>query len=176
MTIPARSAEAAAADEAAEMRLPSFEEFYEAHHRRLFVSLCLITGDRQEAEEVMQEAFVRLLERWDRLPEIKDPPGYLFRVSMNVFRNRYRRAKLTVRRTLGPGAPVDDLAAVEGRDAIVRALRALTPQQRQAAVLTWLLGYSSEEAGRMLGIRASTVRVLTTRARAAMREKADELR
>ena len=158
------------------MRLPSFEEFYEAHHRRLFVSLCLVTGDRQEAEEVMQEAFVRLLERWDRLPAMEDPSGYLFRVSMNVFRNRYRRTKLALRRTMTPGPATDDLAAVEGRDAIVRALRTLTPQQRQAAVLTWLLGYSSEEAGRMLGIRASTVRVLTARARAAMKEKADELR
>jgi RNA polymerase sigma-70 factor, ECF subfamily len=176
MTYLARSAEAAASEEAADVRLPSFEEFYEAHHRRLFVSLCLVTGDRQEAEEVMQEAFVRLLERWDRLPTIDDPSGYLFRVSMNVFRNRYRRAKLALRRTFEPGAPADDLAVVEGRDAVVRALRTLTPQQRQAAVLTWLLGYSSEEAGRMLGIRASTVRVLTSRARAAMREKADELR
>jgi RNA polymerase sigma-70 factor, ECF subfamily len=176
MTFRARSAAMARAEEAAEVQLPSFEEFYEAHHRRLFVSLCLVTGNRQEAEEVMQDAFVRLLERWDRLPTIEDPAAFLFRVSMNVFRNRYRRAKLAMRRTLAPATAADDLAVVEDRDAVVRALRGLTPQQRQAAVLTWLLGYSSEEAGRMLGIRASTVRVLTTRARAVMREKADELR
>jgi RNA polymerase sigma-70 factor, ECF subfamily len=176
MTFRAQSAAMAGAEEAAEVQLPSFEEFYEAHHRRLFVSLCLVTGNRQEAEEVMQDAFVRLLERWDRLPAMEDPAAFLFRVSMNVFRNRYRRAKLAMRRTLGPASATDDLAAVEDRDAVVRVLRGLTPQQRQAAVLTWLLGYSSEEAGRMLGIRASTVRVLTTRARATMREKADELR
>jgi DNA-directed RNA polymerase specialized sigma24 family protein len=81
MTIPARSAEAAAADEAAEMRLPSFEEFYEAHHRRLFVSLCLVTGDRQEAEEVMQEAFVRVWERWDKVGRLDAPTGYLYRAA-----------------------------------------------------------------------------------------------
>jgi RNA polymerase sigma-70 factor, ECF subfamily len=174
MTVPVGSAEGAAAE--AVVELPSFEEFYEAHRQKLFVSLCLLTGNRQEAEEVMQDAFVRILERWDRIGDVHDPSAFLFRVSMNVFRNRYRRAKLAMRRTLSAGPMTDDLAVVEDRDAVVRVLRTLTPQQRHAAVLTWILGYSSEETGKMLGIRASTVRVLTSRARASMQERADELR
>jgi len=174
MTVPVGSAEGAVPE--AEAELPSFEEFYEAHRQRLFVSLCLLTGDRQEAEEVMQDAFVRILERWDRVGDISDPGAFLFRIAMNVFRNRYRRAKLAMRRTLSPGTATDDLAVVEDRDAVIRILRTLTPQQRQAAVMTWILGYSSEEAGKMLGISASTVRVLTSRARASMQERADELR
>jgi len=172
--VPVGSAEGATHE--TEVELPSFEEFYEAHRQRLFVSLCLLTGNRQEAEEVMQDAFVRILERWDRIGDVDDLGAFLFRVSMNVFRNRYRRAKLAMRHTFSPDAATDDLAVVEGRDAAIRVLRTLTPQQRQAAVLTWILGYSSEQAGKLLGIRASTVRVLTSRARATMQERADELR
>ncbi len=152
--------------------VPSFEHFYESTSRRLFTALCLVTGDRDEAEEIAQEAFVRVFERWDRVGEVDDPTGYLFRVSMNVFRGRYRRAALAVRRALllAPRAS-DDLAAVDTHDAVVRLLRGLDPKQRAAVVLTAILDYPAEEAGRMLGIGASSVRSLTTRARAEMKAK-----
>ena len=95
---------------------------------------------------------------------------------MNVFRNRYRRAGLALRRTLAVAPADDDLSAVEDRDEIVRLLNGLIPQQRAAIVLTALLGFTSEEAGRMLGMRASTVRVLSTRARASLRQGLKEPR
>ena len=151
---------------------PSFEHFYAVTVRRLFTALCLVTGDRHEAEEITQEAFVRVFERWDRVGEFDDPTGYLFRVSMNVFRGRYRRASLAVRRALflAPKAS-DDLAVVDTHDAVVRLLRGLDPKQRAAVVLTAILDYPAEEAGELLGIGASSVRSLTTRARAQMKRK-----
>ena len=152
---------------------PSFEEFYEAHHRRLFVALCLTTGNRHEAEEVMHDTFLRILERWDRVSKLEDLDGYLYRAAMNVFRNRYRRAALAMRKAVHLAPTSDDLAAVEARDEVVRLLRSLIPQQRAAVVLTALLDYSSEEAGRMLGMKASTVRVLAARARAQMKGNAE---
>jgi RNA polymerase sigma-70 factor (ECF subfamily) len=155
--------------------VPSFERFYTASVGRLFTALCLVTGDRHEAEEITQEAFVRVFERWDRVAEFDDPTGYLFRVSMNVFRSRYRRTSLAVRRALFLAPKTtDDLAAVDTHDAVVRLLRGLDPKQRAAVVLTALLGYPAEEAGRMLGIGASSVRSLTTRARAQMKLKVVE--
>jgi RNA polymerase sigma-70 factor (ECF subfamily) len=151
---------------------PSFEEFYEATFRRLFTGLCLVTGNRHEAEEVAQESLVRVFERWDHVGVLEDPTAYLFRVSMNVFRSRYRRASLGLRRVLflAP-AQTDDLAAVETHDAVVRLLQGLDPKQRAAVLLTAILDYPAEEAGRMLGLRASSVRSLTTRARAQMKTK-----
>jgi len=150
----------------------SFEEFYEATFRRLFTALCLVTGNRHEAEEIAQDAFLRVFERWDRVGSLEDPTGYLFRVSMNVFRSRYRRALLGLRRELllAPAA-TDELVAIETEDEVVRLLRELGPKQRAAVLLTSILDYSAEEAGRMLGIRASSVRSLTTRARARMKQK-----
>lgn len=151
---------------------PSFEEFYEDTFRRLFTALCLVTGNRHEAEEVAQEAFVRVFERWDRVGVLEDPTGYLFRVSMNVFRSRFRRASLALRREILLAPPAnDDLAAIETHDEIVRLLRGIDAKQRAAVVLTSILDYSAEEAGRMLGLRASSVRSLTTRARARMKHE-----
>jgi RNA polymerase sigma-70 factor (ECF subfamily) len=151
---------------------PSFDEFFQGSFRRLFTAMCLVTGDRHEAEEIAQDAFVRVFERWDRVSIGADPTGYLFRTAMNVFRSRYRRAMLALRRglSLAPAA-TDDLGAVETRDAVVRLLQGLEPNQRAAVLLTAILDYSAEEAGQILGIRASSVRSLTTRARARMKHE-----
>jgi RNA polymerase sigma-70 factor (ECF subfamily) len=167
-----RSVPAGPAGEAAVGEAASFEEFYGATFRRLFTALCLVTGDRHEAEEVAQDAFVRVFERWDRVAGLEDPTGYLFRVSMNVFRSRYRRSSLGLRRAVLLAPPAaDDLAAVETHDEMIRLLRGLDPKQRAAVLLTAILDYSAEEAGRMLGMRASSVRSLTTRARARMKHE-----
>jgi RNA polymerase sigma-70 factor (ECF subfamily) len=167
-SVPAEPAQEADVGEMA----PSFEDFYEATFRRLFTALCLVTWNRHEAEEVAQEAFVRVFERWEHVRVLEDPTGYLFRVSMNVFRSRYRRASLGLRRALHlVPAETDDLAAVETHDEVVRLLLGLDPKQRAAVLLTAILDFSAEEAGQMLGLRASSVRSLTTRARARMKTK-----
>ena len=74
-----------------------FDAFFQRHHPRLFAALCLTTGSRHEAEEIAQDAFLKLLERWDRVTQMDDPAGYLFTTAMNLFRKRYRRAKLASR-------------------------------------------------------------------------------
>ena len=71
--------------------------------------------------------------------------------------------------------PQDDaLAVVEARDQATRLLRTLTSREREALVLTAYLGYSSDEAGRVLGIKANTVRVLSTRARASLKQTVED--
>ena len=148
---------------------PSFESFFEAEHARLYRALYLVCGDTHEAEELMQEALLRVWERWDRVREMDEPTGYLYRIAMNLFRSRVRRAARSVRAPFAARHTEDPYAAVDLRDEMVRRLRALTPRQRAALVLTELLGFPSEEAGRMLGIAAATVRALGTQARASMR-------
>ena len=147
----------------------SFEAFFEEHRSKVFGAMCLVTGNRHEAEEITQDAFLRLLERWERVSSLDDPTGFLFRTAMNVFRNRARRATLAARKALRLAPTTDDLAAIEDRDEVIRAMRHLTPNQRAALVLTGYLGYSSEEAAKTLGIRASTVRALATKGRATAR-------
>jgi RNA polymerase sigma-70 factor (ECF subfamily) len=59
-----------------------------------------VTRNRFEAEELTQEAFVRLLERWDRVSVMDDPRAYLFRTAMNAFRTSYGRALLAAKWTM----------------------------------------------------------------------------
>jgi len=88
---------------------------------------------------------------------------------MNLYRKRLRRAAVALRKATNLLPPDDALAAVETRDQATRLLRTLTPREREALVLTAYLGYSTVEAGRLLGIKANTVRVLTARARASLK-------
>lgn len=123
----------------------------------------------------MQEAFVRMWERWDKVGRLEQPTGYLYRVAMNLVRSRYRRATLALRRTVGLAPKTDDLAAVEDRLVVARALRALTPRQRAAVVLISMFGIPSEEAGRILHMEPSAVRTLAARARVSMRDEVGDL-
>ncbi len=150
---------------------PDFEDFFEDHHTALFRAMWLVTRNRHEAEEVMQDAFLRMWERWDHVGSLADPVGYLYRTAMNVFRSRARRVKAAIRLVVGQLPPDDELAKVEEREDIVRALAPLTARQRAALVLTALLGLTSQQAAEALQIKASTVRVLVARARAALRKE-----
>ena len=146
----------------------AFEEFYEVEKDGLFSALCLITGNRHEAEEITQGSFVSLWERWERVAAMESPTGYLYRTAMNGFRKRQRRAALSLRHVLKGRAPEDAFDSVDNRDVLRRGLASLTPRQRAALVVTELLDHTSEEAGEMLGIRPVTVRVLASQARAAL--------
>lgn len=163
----------ASADEARE-RTGDFDELVHAEHVRLFRALALITRDPAEAEDVMQEAFLRVWERWGRAPSLADPPGYLYRTALNIYRSRRRRGSTAVRRAIGLHPGRDELAAVEARNDVVRALRALTPRQRLSLVLIELLDYSSKEAAQLMGIKAATVRVLASQGRAALKRELGE--
>ena len=151
-----------------------FEEFFELQNARLFGALSVMTGDRFEAEEVMQDSFLRIWERWDRISAMDDPVGFLYRTAMNLYRKRLRRAAVAVRKAANLAPEGDALDTVETRDEAVRLLRTLTPREREAIVLTAYLGYSTEEAGNLLGIKANTVRVLTMRARNSLRQTVEE--
>jgi RNA polymerase sigma-70 factor (ECF subfamily) len=153
----------------AEQAAPSFEGFFEREHVRLYRVLFAITGDRLEAEDISQEAFLRLWERWDRVGRMEDPAGYLHRTAINVFRDRLRRVKLSLRRALH-AAPADEgFEAVDAMSVAASVLRNLAPRQRAAIVLTEALGFTADEAGSLLGIKGSTVRALHAQARASLR-------
>jgi RNA polymerase sigma-70 factor (ECF subfamily) len=155
----------------------SFEDFFYLEQERLLRLLWMVTGSLQEAEDIVQDAFLRVWERWPKVSAMESLTGYLHHAAMNIFRNRYRRARLGLRKAIGADPPVDAFGSAEDRISVSNALRSLTAKQRAALVLTDLLGYPADEAGRMLAVRGSTVRSLSSRARAALRdakELADE--
>ena len=148
----------------------SFEEIFLDVHDRLYRALYFITGSSADAEELMQDAFLKLWERWDRLDTIDDPVAYLFRVALNGVRMRARRARVAARKILPAASARDPFDDVDVRDDVRRMLRGIPPRQRTAIVLTEIFGYSSEQAARIMGIQPTTVRVLASQGRAALRE------
>ena len=155
---------------AAEERAPrDFAAFFAEEHRGLFKALYFVTGNRADAAELMQEAFLKLWERWDRIERIDDPTGYLFRVALNGFRKRARAAVRATRRQVPVASSTDPFDEVDLREDVRRMLLDLSPRQRAALVLLDMYGYGSEEAARIMGIRPSTVRALATQGRAVLR-------
>jgi RNA polymerase sigma factor (sigma-70 family) len=148
-----------------------FDDFFREEHERLFKSLYFVTGSRADAEELMQDAFLRLWERWDRIDTIDDPTGYLFRVALNGFRMRRRRAATAIRRAVPVPEIRDVFREAEMRADVRTLLLGCTPRQRAALVLVDLLGYPSEQAARILHVRPSTVRVLVSKGRRALQAR-----
>ena len=147
----------------------AFEAFFDAEALTLFRRMCLVTGNSHEAEEVVQDAFLAVLERWDRVRAMDDPTGYLYRTAFNRWKRLSRMAGRQIRELSRIAPSIDEFDAVDDRYEIDRGLATLTPRQRAALVLTDVLGYSSREAAKMLGVRDVTVRALASQGRAKMR-------
>jgi RNA polymerase sigma-70 factor (ECF subfamily) len=154
--------------------LPSFESFFDREAQTLFRRLYAVTGDASEAEEIMQDAFLALWERWERVGAMEDPTGYLYRASMNIFRKRGRRAALAVRKRLALAPDPVPFADIDEQQDVVAALRNLSPKQRAAIVLLDVMDYTSEDAGKALGVSAGTVRGVASRARETLRRQMGE--
>ena len=154
---------------AAEQAPPDFAAFFAEEHAGLFKALFFVTGNRADAAELMQEAFLKLWERWDMVDRIDDPTAYLFRVALNGSRMRARAARRAGRRLIPVERDRDPFDEIELRQDVRTLLLDLAPRQRAALLLLDMYGYGSEEAARMMGIRPSTVRALATQGRAVLR-------
>ena len=152
----------------------TFASFFADEQKRLLRALFLLTGNAEEAEEILQDSFLAVWERWERVATMDDPTGYLYRTAMNRHRSIARRTARAARRTIGQAHGGDLFADAVERDAIARAMATLTPRRRQAVILTEMLGYSSVEASRVMRVSDATVRRLGQDARAALRAELEE--
>lgn len=143
----------------------------------LFRSMLLLTGNTAEAEDLTHEAFVRVLERRESISRMEAPNAYLFRTALNLERNRLRRAWRRSRKVFEERDVQEDFSqeAVERTD-VLKLLRGLSREQREAIVLVDFLGMTSHEAGRIASVSADALRARLHRARAVMRKEliADE--
>ena len=152
-------------------RPSDFSAFFAEEHRGLLKFLYFVTGNRADAAELMQDAFLRLWERWDRIDRIDDPKAYLFRVALNGSRMRARAAIRAARRLVVAASPSDPFDEVNLREDVRKMLLSLAPRQRAALVLLDMYGYGSDAAARIMGVRPSTVRALASQGRAVLRKE-----
>ena len=151
-----------------EAEQPDFADFFRAEYQTLLRAMYLISGNREEAQELAQDTFVKACERWDRVRGMDNPAGYLYRTAVNTRRSVARRLRLEAQRVLSLRPP-DVIAQSDDRDQIRRALALLPVSQREAIVLVEWLGLTDAEAGRVLGVSARAVRVRISRAKSSLR-------
>ena len=148
-----------------------FDAFYAATYGRLVGQLYAITGDRQEAEDAVQEAFARAVDRWPRLRRYDMPEAWVRRVAVNLasqgFHRMRRRVALLAR--LGPPARAPD-KSIEGL-VISEALRGLSLAHRQVLVLHHAVGLPVDEVARQLGVPVGTVKARLSRGRATLAKR-----
>jgi RNA polymerase sigma-70 factor (ECF subfamily) len=154
-----------------EPRSLSFAQFFEREHLRLGRAIFLLTGDRDEAEDLVQEALARAYERWDRVSQMGEPAAYVYRIASNLHRRRSRtrlRQRTLVERRIVQDSDPGDVA--DARMDVLAALAMLPQDQRDALVLVEMFGFDTETAAQALGIRPVSVRVRLHRARLRLRD------
>ncbi|GAA0714166.1 sigma-70 family RNA polymerase sigma factor [Dactylosporangium roseum] len=155
-----------------------WEAVYAGHYRRLVGLLTALAGSRAEAEEAVQEAFVRALGVTGRRRVLDEPEAYLYRVATNIIRSRWRRA-LRGRQMVAQRAerddPDDDHLRAESRLVLLAALRRLPFAQREALVLHYLADLPLAAVALRVGAPLGTVKARLSRGRDALqRMLADE--
>lgn len=154
----------ASADDAFEPVERSFDDVYRTSYRRMTRLAHVMTGSNETAEEIVQDAFVALYRRFDR---VDDPDGYLYRSVVNACKGRYRRKhaarRLTLLREVATTGPPD-------LDETWAALEKLSARRRIAVVLRYYGDLSIDDIAVILDCRPATVRSLLHRALADLKE------
>ncbi|HEV2755043.1 MAG TPA: sigma-70 family RNA polymerase sigma factor [Actinomycetota bacterium] len=147
----------------AESRL---ERLYAQHVEAATRLAYLMTGDEQQAQDIAQEAFVRIAARFHDLRHEEAFPAYLRTTVLNLSRGHLRRLRTQrdyVRRAQGGREPLEARPEVEARDEMWQALRALSHRQRAAIVLRYYEDLSERQAADALGCSLSAVKSLVSR-------------
>jgi RNA polymerase sigma-70 factor (sigma-E family) len=146
-----------------------FDEFYRSTRQRLLGYVYLLTGDLAEAQDAVQEAYVRAWLRWSTVSGYADPEAWMRVVSARLAISRWRSLRRRLQAHMrygGPGVvvPPPGTETVE----VVAALRRLPEEQRVAIALYYLVGMPVAEVARETGAPLGTVKARLSRGRSAL--------
>ena len=152
-----------------------FEGFARSQHPQLVASLTLYCGDRWVAEELAQEALVRVRERWDEVATMRSPGGWLQRVAINLANSRFRRRQAERRayRRAGPDREVVEAPSTAEAVAVRHAVASLPERQRVVLVMRYFADLSVAQTAEVVGMTPGSVRVATHRALQTLRDRFD---
>jgi RNA polymerase sigma-70 factor (sigma-E family) len=145
-----------------------------AEHYVPLVRLAVALIDRREsAEEVVQDAFLATIRRWDQLRDPSTAQAYLRRAVVNGSRDRLR-ARRVRRAVTAPEAtlirsPEDEVLMLEEHRALISALRTLPRRQREVLVLRYFGDFSERETAQAVGISLGGVKSSAHRGMTALR-------
>ncbi|MEA2485567.1 MAG: hypothetical protein QOD46_678 [Actinomycetota bacterium] len=147
-------------------------DLYEAHGPHALRLAYVLTGDRELAQDLVQDAFVKLS---GRFADLRDPgafQAYLTKTIVNLAKMHWRRKGIersVVERQRPPAARDSHLPDIEGYEEIKAALLRINPRQRAAIVLRFFEDLSEAETADVLGCATGTVKLLVHRGLQTMR-------
>jgi RNA polymerase sigma-70 factor (ECF subfamily) len=154
------------------------QDLFELHHDRIYRVARRITGRAEDAEDVLQNVFLRLVRREEPVPPPEEAASYLHRAAANAAVDLLRRRKAQRSEPIGdderfrdaaPGPELDRRSEEIGAK-VREALAGLTPRAAEMFVLRYFEGYGNREIATMLNTSWSTVAVTLHRTRARLQK------
>ena len=148
-----------------------FDEFYLATRTRLLRQLTVMTGDAEQAADVLQEAYARAWQRWRRVSRLDEPAAWVRVVAWRIAVSQHRHTvvgKDRVRRFFGADDAVEQPPHSDEVMDVRTALKQLSGEHRRALVLYEMCGLSISQVAVETGVAEGTVKSRLARARAAM--------
>ena len=151
-----------------------FERLYGEHAELLFGFLVYRTGDRALAEDILADTFERVLRARRRFdPRKASEKTWIYSIALNLLRDRIRRTAAEGRalERLDRPEPGNPPGGVEDRDALGRALKVLSDEEREAIALRYGADLTVPEIAKLTGDRLTTVEGRVYRALGKLRDE-----
>jgi len=151
----------------------SFEKLFTEHSRMIYRTAYGVTGSREDAQDILQTVFLKLLRRDLPIKFRENPKAYLYRAAVNLSLDAM---KIRRRRRVVDDADLEDMpsAEVSIRDEsharVYEAVAALAPKYREIVILRYVHEYSDAQIARMLGKSRAAVAVSLFRSRALLKK------
>jgi RNA polymerase sigma-70 factor (ECF subfamily) len=144
-------------------------ELYSQSQRRILIQVAALTGDLEDAEDIVQEAFGRCATHWQKVSGYDDPEAWVRSVAFNLARSRWRR--LTRAAGAGRGVRREETTGPDtGNVALMIAISGLPADEREVLVRHHLLDLPVTEVASELGVPVGTVKSRLARARNRLAE------
>jgi RNA polymerase sigma-70 factor, ECF subfamily len=155
------------------------QALFELHHERVYRVARRLTGSREDAEDVLQTVFLRLVRREEPVPVAEEAASYLHRAATNAGLDLLRRRKAARSESLDHAErhadPAPDPESARGdrelREKVLQALSELNPRAAEIFALRYFDGYGNREIARLLNTSWSTVAVTLHRTRAKLQSQ-----
>lgn len=147
----------------------AFERFYAAEFDGVFRAAYVFCGDRDEAAEAAQEAFVRAYDRWERLRRESWAAGWAVTTALNLTRRGLRRRRRLRMLVAEGAAPVSHDAPSLDRVTVAAALRELGHRQRTAVVLYYLVDLPVPAVAALMRCSEGTVKAHLSQSRTRLK-------
>ena len=150
-----------------------FERMFQEYHGLVYRAAYRITCNAEDAEDVLQTLFLRLLRRDTPSNFQSNPKRYLHRAAVNIALDIVRRRRRSVPPDeSGESLVVDDRtgSATEAQQIVLKALAELSPKLAEMFVLKHVEGYDNQEIAKLAGTSRGAVAVMLFRARARLKK------